>query len=75
MTQEVQLVDLYNPTTLELREAKQKAREEQEKLEKKKKYQAFLESIGLNDTNKNDFTFIDTPEWRKFYKFVGIYKK
>lgn len=56
-------------------EAEQKAREEQEKLEKKKKYQAFLDSIGLTEENKNDFTFIDTPEGRKFFKFVGIYKK
>ncbi|MGP1582937.1 MAG: hypothetical protein ACTTH6_01765 [Candidatus Altimarinota bacterium] len=56
-------------------EAEAKAREEQEKLEKKKKYQAFLDSIGLTEENKNDFTFIDTPEGRKFYKFVGIYKK
>lgn len=56
-------------------EAEVKAREEQEKLEKKKKYQAFLDSIGLTEENKNDFTFIDTPEGRKFFKFVGIYKK
>lgn len=56
-------------------EAEARAREEQEKLEKKKKYQAFLDSIGLTESNKDEFTFIDTPEGRKFYKFVGVYKK
>lgn len=52
-----------------------KAREEQEALEKKKKYQAFLESIGLTEENKNEFTFIDCAEWRKYYRYVGIYKR
>ncbi len=56
-------------------EAEMKAREEQEKLEKKKKYQAFLDSIGLTEENKDEFTFVDTIEGRKFFKFVGIYKK
>ncbi len=52
-----------------------KAREEQEALAKKKKYQTFLESIGLTEENKSEFTFIDTDEWRKFYRFVWIYKR
>ena len=43
-------------------EDEKKAREEQEALEKKKKYQAFCESIGLTDENKDEFTFKDTNE-------------
>lgn len=56
-------------------EAEQKAREEAEKLAKQKRYQEFLISIGYNKENAEDFTFVDTDEGRKFYKFVGIFEK
>ena len=56
-------------------EKQQAEKAEQEKLQKKKKYQEFLTSIGFSETEKNDFTYIDTDEGRVFYKKVGIYKK
>lgn len=55
-------------------EDEKKAREEQEALEKKKKYKAFCESIGLNEETAKEFTHIDTDEGRVFYKKVWVYK-
>ena len=51
-----------------------KAKEEAE-LRARERYKKFLDEIGLTEENKHEFTFIDTDEGRKFYKFVGLYSK
>lgn len=51
-----------------------KAKEEAE-LRARERYKKFLDEIGLTEENKHEFTFIDTDEGRKFYKFVGLYAK
>ncbi len=56
------------------REEEEKKKVEEEKLARRKKYKLFLDWIGYSEEEKDKFTFIDTNEWRKFYKLVGIYK-
>lgn len=48
---------------------------EQEKLEKMKRFKAFKESIGYTEETKDEFTFIDSDEWRTYYKKCGFYSR
>ncbi|MDO4874160.1 MAG: hypothetical protein Q4A35_03080 [Candidatus Gracilibacteria bacterium] len=63
------------------REAREKAEAEARKIKEeaelraRERYKKFLDEIGLTEENKHEFTFIDTDEGRKFYKFVGLYSK